>query len=176
MADHRIRWGVLDDAREVAIVHVESWRHGYAGLIDQQVLDALSVNERTDGWVRWITTSTASAQPHRLLVAEIEGVVAGWATFGPGRDAGMHQNGELAGLYVHPDHWSTGVGHALIRRAEHELRSAGFTDAYLWALRGNDRAFSFYERQGWTADGAEKVAEMAGATLHERRFSRRLEG
>jgi len=173
MADLIIRWGALDDAREVAIVHVASWRHGYAGLMDQQVLDALSVDERTDGWVRWIT---ASAQPHRLLVAEIEGVVAGWATFGPGRDDGMHQNGELAGLYVHPDHWSTGVGSALIRRAERELRSAGFIDAYLWALRGNDRAFSFYERRGWTADGGEKVAEMAGATLHERRFSRRLEG
>ena len=176
MADHRIRWGVLDDAREVAIVHVESWRHGYAGLIDQQVLDALSVDERTEGWGGWITTSTTPAQPHRLLVAEVDGVIAGWATFGPGRDPGMGGHGELAGLYVHPDHWSTGVGHALIRRAEHELRSAGFTDAYLWALRGNDRAFAFYERQGWTADGGEKVAEVAGATLHERRFSRRLEG
>lgn len=176
MADLRIRWGGLDDARDVAIVHVASWRHGYAGLIDQQVLDALSVDERTEGWVSWIHTSTASDQLHRLLVAEVEGVVAGWATFGPGRDHGEGNRGELAGLYVHPDHWSTGLGHALIRRAEHELRLAGFTDAYLWALRGNDRAAAFYERQGWTADGGEKVAEVAGASLAERRFSRRLEG
>jgi GNAT superfamily N-acetyltransferase len=173
MVDVQLRWATSHDARAVAAVHVDSWRQGYAGLIDQRVLDGLSVDERAEGWVRWIENPE---QPHRLVVAEIAGHIVGWATFGPARDEGMSEHGELAGLYVHPDFWSQRIGHGLLRRVEAELHAAGFEHAYLWVLRGNDRAASFYSRHGWDADGAEKVADAGGATaLHEFRHSRRLD-
>ncbi len=152
MVDLQVRWADLDDVRGVAIVHVDSWRAAYQGLIDQHVLDALRVDQRADGWSRWITASLsgqgtdgASAEPHRLLVAELDGRIVGWAAFGAGRDEGTTHRGELAGLYVHPDYWSQRVGHALIARVEQELIAEGRTEAYLWVLRGNDRAIRFYE-------------------------------
>lgn len=151
-------------------MHVDSWRAAYAGLIPSEVLTALSVEQRTAGWTRWIVASLRgdptdldATSPHRLLVAEDGERIVGWAAFGPGRDAGDGRRGELGGLYVHPDHWSTGVGASLIRRAEQELRSAGHTDAYVWVLSGNHRAIDFYERQGWHADGASKTADEGSA-------------
>jgi GNAT superfamily N-acetyltransferase len=87
----------------------------------------------------------------------------------------MDHLGEIAGLYVHPDHWSKRVGHALIIRAEQELLATGWSEAYLWVLRGNDRAVRFYERHGWRADGEEKFGDAGGARgLHELRHFRAL--
>lgn len=177
-----IRQATADDARGVAEVHVASWRAGYVGLIDQQVLDAQSVDAREKMWASWIPRSDAGLPPlgydvpaHRMLVADDGGQIVGWATFGPGRDEGSARVGELAGLYAHPSVWSTGVGHALITRVADELREAGFDEAYLWVLHGNERASRFYERHGWIADGEEKVADAGGATaLRELRHVRRL--
>ncbi|MBO0981478.1 GNAT family N-acetyltransferase [Microbacterium sp. SD291] len=177
-----IRWATPDDAHGVAIVHVDAWRTAYAGLIDQQVLDAQSVEHRTAMWRNWIERSLAGEStdaygpvPHRLLVAQIEGRIIGWAGFGGGRDADSTHQGELAGLYAYPSTWSQGIGHALISRAEDELRAEGWTEAYLWVLKGNDRAIRFYERHGWIADGREKRGEGGSVQgLHEIRHSRRL--
>ncbi|WP_371030805.1 N-acetyltransferase family protein [Pseudoclavibacter sp. JSM 162008] len=182
MTGSTLRWATEADARGVAVVHVHSWRAAYAGLIPADVLAGLSVEQRTEGWTRWIAASSREAAtdfdtalPHRLLVAENDGRIVGWVAFGPGRDAGEGHRGELGGLYVHPDRWSTGVGASLIRRAETELRAAGNTEAYAWVLSGNQRAINFYERQGWLADGASKVADEGGAReLVELRHVRRL--
>lgn len=178
----QIRWATVDDAEGVAVVHVDSWRAAYTGLIDQEVLDRLTVAQRASMWRTWIERSLAGEPtdgqglpPHRLLVAEKDGQVVGWAGFGPGRDADDAQRGELAGFYAHPSAWSQGVGHALLMRVEDELRAEGWAEAYLWVLDGNERAIRFYERHDWTADGAEKFGEGGNVQgLHELRHVRRL--
>jgi GNAT superfamily N-acetyltransferase len=182
MSGVALRWAGVDDARGVAEVHVASWRSAYAGLIDQNVLDGLSVYKRADGWARWISSAHTDPQAglpggtsHRLLLAECDGETVGWASFGAGRDDRVRGTGELAGLYVHPEFWSRGIGHVLIGRVDVELRKAGFDDAYLWVLHGNRRAIDFYERHGWRADGEEKIGEAGGATeLRELRHARIL--
>jgi GNAT superfamily N-acetyltransferase len=182
MDDLKVRWATLEDARGVATVHVDSWRATYRGLIAEDVLDGLRVDQRTDGWSRWIASSLAgrptdsgAESSHRLLVAEADGRIVGWAGFGAGRDEEMAHLGELAGLYAHPDYWSQQIGHALATRVEQELRAAGYDKAYLWVLRGNDRAIRFYEQHGWHADGAEKVDDTGSAhQLHELRHIRDL--
>ncbi|GAA4676645.1 GNAT family N-acetyltransferase [Frondihabitans cladoniiphilus] len=182
MGEATIRWAAVDDARGVAVVHVETWRAAYAGLIDDAVLAGLDVDRRTAGWTRWITHSLAGEEtdgpgvpPQKLVVADVDGRVVGWAGFGPGRDEGTAGRGELGGLYVHPAFWSQKIGHALVDRVEAELTAAGFASAYLWVLDGNERAIRFYERHGWAADGGEKVGAGGGATgLHELRHTRVL--
>ncbi len=178
----RIRLADSDDALGVAEVHVSAWKAGYRGLIDQGVLDDLRVDQRAEGWSRWIASSRSgestdgtASPPHTLLVAEFSERIVGWASFGAGRDPGMGHLGELAGLYVHPDSWSLRIGHALLTRVEHELLAGGWDDGYLWVLRGNDRAIRFYENHGWNADGQQKVGDVGGAQqLHEVRHRRQL--
>ncbi|WP_217183804.1 GNAT family N-acetyltransferase [Streptomyces sp. AC495_CC817] len=178
-----IREATVEDASGVAVVHVDTWRAAYAGLIDQDVLDRQSVDARTSMWRTWIerslvgeSTDAYGPVAHRLLVAEDDdGRIVGWASFGGGRDEGTAEKGELAGLYVHPSAWSQRIGHALIVRVEEELRVEGREEAYLWVLNGNERAIRFYESHGWVADGGEKFGEGGSVQgLHELRHTRRL--
>ncbi|MFS0894286.1 N-acetyltransferase family protein [Microbacterium sp. 179-I 3D3 NHS] len=162
-----VRTARADDADEIASIHVRSWRAAYRGLIDQEVLDSLSVADRAAGWRRFI----ADPLPTTLgqLVAVRDGVVVGWTTFGSGRDPDALTDGEVYGIYADPDAWSTGVGHALLAGAEERMTDAGRTRAYLWVLDGNDRADAFYARHGWELDGATKLDERAGFVLQEHR-------
>lgn len=177
-----IRDATVRDAHGVAVVHVDSWRSAYAGLIDQGVLDRQSVDARTEMWTTWIERSLAGEStdaygpvPHRLVVAELDGRIVGWASFGGGRDAGSDDQGEIAGLYAHPDVWSRGVGRALIRHVEDALRGEGREQGYLWVLDGNERAIGFYRAHGWEVDGREKFGEGGSVDgLHELRMSRAL--
>lgn len=177
-----IRWAGLDDAAGVAEVHVAAWRAAYRGLLADDVLDGLDVSRRTKSWSQWLAASHAgeptdnsSPVSHRLLVAETDARIVGWAGFGAGREDGSAHLGELAGLYVHPRHWGRRVGHALLASVEQELLAARFEAAYLWVLRGNSRAIEFYERHGWHADGTAKTGAAGGASgLHELLHRRQL--
>ncbi|WP_231882009.1 GNAT family N-acetyltransferase [Microbacterium aurantiacum] len=166
-----IRTAEVDDARGIAVVHVTSWQTAYRGLLPDDMLDELSVEQR-EGRSRAML-----ADPHpagRTIVADRDGEIVGWASFGAGRDEGAGEQGELWALYARPDLYSTGVGHALIAAVETALCEEGFASAYLWVLDGNDRAATFYERRGWTEDGTVKLDERQNTTLLERRRTKSL--
>jgi RimJ/RimL family protein N-acetyltransferase len=55
---------------------------------------------------------------------------------------------ELYAIYVHPEHWGSGVGQELLDRAHREL-AATCEVATLTCLVTNARARRFYERNGW---------------------------
>lgn len=78
----------------------------------------------------------------RVLVAEVDGTVAGFAAVQP------HANGdlELDGLFVEPALFRRGVGRALIERCAALARDQG--GEALHAI-GNERAFAFYEACGF---------------------------
>jgi Acetyltransferase (GNAT) family len=82
--------------------------------------------------------------------------------------------GELDALYVAPAHWRQGIGGLLQDAALVALVDAGFASAILWVLSKNRAARAFYERTGWTADGAEKTEQRRGALLHQVRYGRPL--
>lgn len=166
-----IRRAAVGDAHGIAEVHVRSWQTAYRGLMPQAVLDALSVEQREEGW-RSILADPARAEG--TLIAERDGRVLGWAGFGTARDEDPVGTGELWGIYALPEEWSSGVGHALIAAVERELADAGHSIAYLWVLDGNERASAFYERHGWIDDGGTKIEERPDLVLHERRHSKTL--
>ncbi len=77
-----------------------------------------------------------------------------------------------ASIYVHPDHWDSGVGARLHDAAMQALRECGFREATLWVLDINERARLFYERRGWFNDGGIKHEERDGVPLVEWRYRR----
>ncbi|KJQ55950.1 GNAT family N-acetyltransferase [Microbacterium sp. SA39] len=167
-----VRDARVEDADAVASIHVRSWRAAYRGLIDQEVLDSLSIPERAANWRRFIAEPLPTSLG--ILVAVRDGAVLGWASLGSGRDVDGVDDGEVYGIYADPDAWSTGVGRALLTAAEERIVDAGHTRAYLWVLDGNDRADAFYARQSWELDGATKIDERAGFTLREHRRMKML--
>ena len=93
-----LRWADVEDAPGIAEVHVASWRSAYCGLIDQQVLEELSMSTRADGWKR-ILSKIAIPRPsemtsHRIRVADVDERIVRRASFGAGGDKGMTGHGE----------------------------------------------------------------------------------
>ena len=52
-----------------------------------------------------------------------------------------------------PGRHGTGAGQGLHDRLLERLRGLGLHAAELWVVDGNERAQSFYRRNGWTHDG-----------------------
>jgi ribosomal protein S18 acetylase RimI-like enzyme len=74
---------------------------------------------------------------------------------GANRDADAPPGtGEIRALFVSAEQWRTGVGRALVTAALDRLAAMGYTRATLWSLRDNGRANLFYERLGFSLDGA----------------------
>jgi ribosomal protein S18 acetylase RimI-like enzyme len=170
-----IRAAIPDDAASIAIVHVRSWQVAYRGQLPDELLDNLSVEQRTRWWAEGFWSKDIAHR--RLLVAEADGSIRGFAVVGPSRDeSATDGTGELYAIYADPDVWGQGIGRLLMERAVDELRSAGFAEATLWVLETNERARRFYEVAGWQTDGARRVERLreGGVEAVEVRYRRDL--
>lgn len=163
------------DIDGVAVVHVRSWQVAYAGIVPAEHLD------RMDPAVNAERRRTRAEIPgSRTLVADDNGTVVGFVSFGPYRvDQGDGVNpalGELYAIYVHPDRWHAGIGRRLLRAARAELTAAGYPVMRLWVLEDNHRSRRFYSRAGLAPDGERSVYTPRGTTveLPEIRYSARL--
>jgi GNAT superfamily N-acetyltransferase len=169
-----IRPAVVEDAPQIAGVHVRSWQGVYRGLMPQEYLDGLDPAQRTEMWVR--VTSRVDGIRSGVLVAEDETAVKAFVAFGPTRDEGEDRDrvGEIGSIYATPDAWGTGCGRALMSAVLGTLATAGYREVTLWVLDGNARARRFYEAAGFHLDGAEQVDERDGFPLRELRYRRPL--
>jgi GNAT superfamily N-acetyltransferase len=75
-----------------------------------------------------------------VLVAEVEGTIAGFAAV---------IGGELDGLFVEPELWRNGIGAALVEAAAHEARRRGLS----LSVTANPTALGFYQRCGFSVEG-----------------------
>ncbi|MET9496536.1 GNAT family N-acetyltransferase [Streptomyces sp. NPDC006552] len=163
-----VRPMTLADCTAAAEVRVRGWQFAYAGLMPQAYLDAMSVARDSERRRHLYGRSPE-------FVAERDGAVVGWACFGPCRDGDVPPGeAELYALYVLPGHVSTGVGRALLDTCTDAAAGAGHPAMRLWVVAGNTRARRFYERAGFTADGAREPYEVGGATVSEVRYARPL--
>jgi len=104
-----IRAAKIEDVREIANVHVASWRTTYMGQVPQSFLDELSVPKREAAW-----TAAFDNPAHRMLVAEIEDEIVGFSSFGPSRDGDASPDiGELYAIYLTEATQGCGVGKEL---------------------------------------------------------------
>ena len=149
--DFEIRLATPEDALGIAAVHVRGWQSAYAAFLDPAWLAALSADEWRAGWDRRL------ALPDRIspLVAVAGGRVVGFAGFGPVEAEYPLLEGyaELYTLYVDPDHYSQGIGAALLRKALGVLSKSGYRAVALWCYEPNKGARRFYEREGWRLNG-----------------------
>ena len=78
-----------------------------------------------------------------------------FASYAPSRDEDAPEGtGEVPAIYVDPAAVGTGIGRELFAEAAVALQEAGFTRATLWVLEANASARRFYEKAGWSWDGA----------------------
>lgn len=142
-----IRPADIDDAHAIATIHVRSWQHAYADILPEDGLDALSIDQRASQWAGWLQDESS---PIQTLVAESDGNVVGFCSWGPSQDEDADQDTVmLYSIYVLPDSTSKGVGSALLEAAEVDMIASGAVCGTLHVLEQNTSTREFYERHGW---------------------------
>ena len=92
--------------------------------------------------------------PGNVLVAQVNGDVAGWVTVRSPTPLLSHAHVlEISGLAVDPTHQGAGVGQRLVEAAVQECRRRGARKVTLRVLGPNTAARRLYERCGFEAEG-----------------------
>jgi ribosomal protein S18 acetylase RimI-like enzyme len=147
-----VRIPTLDDVEGVALVHVQSWRETYTGLVPEELLGDAAFERRVRFW-----TSVLKEPPPRVRVADLDGEIIGFAFAGAASGPDVSKGFEparplhLYSIYVLASHHGTGFGQQLLDAVIDD------EPAQLWVARDNPRARAFYERNGFVADGIEYV-------------------
>jgi GNAT superfamily N-acetyltransferase len=112
---------------------------------------------------------------HGVFVAVRAERVIGFIQLVLSRDAAAPAGtGEVAALYVDPEHWRSGAGRALLAASVALALRRGYRALTLWVLDANAAARRFYERQGLAPDGETKLDPRAGGVLFEVRYCMQL--
>ncbi|WP_158891056.1 GNAT family N-acetyltransferase [Amycolatopsis anabasis] len=158
-----VRTASVTDAAAIAEIHVLSWQAAYAGHLPGEFLAGLSVDDRRERWAGRLVTGP---RPGGVFVVTLEDEVTGFVAVGPSRDTdAVPGTAELHAIYLHPHHWHRGQGRLLHDHALAELADQGFHRVTLWVLRTNALARQFYERAGWSPDGATKTDTIGDRDL-----------
>ncbi len=139
------------DAEALGLMHHRSWVDTYSHLLPAGYFDEHGASERIALWHRVLAQPLPSGH-RRVAVFDAEGGVVAWCVAGPGREhegVGPTRAEALWGLYVATDRHGTGLGQQLLEWAVADR------PAELWTARGNERAISFYRRNGFVADGVQ---------------------
>lgn len=152
-----IRKADLKDAQAIADVHHEAWRGAYSGIIPHHALTRM-INRRGPDW--WANAIRRAAT---VMVLEIGGTIAGYATIGRNRARELPQEGEIYELYLRPEYQGIGLGRRLFAEARARLSHSGMQGLVVWALEDNAGALSFYEGAGGrdVAEGVEVFDQKA---------------
>jgi ribosomal protein S18 acetylase RimI-like enzyme len=156
-----VRPAALDDAEEIARVHVATWRSAYSGLLPDDFLASLSEANYTERWRRVIGEGLS-----RVFVVDEPDGIAGFASGGRERAGEVGFAGELYALYVLEGAHRRGYGRELVRAVAGALREMRLPDMIVWVLRDNPTARRFYERLGGTFVRSQPIT-IGSATLEE---------
>jgi len=166
-----IRTACITDARTIATIHIESWRHAYEGMLPADFLAALSLAQRTRQWHTALADQTGGT-----LVCETQGEMTGWTSFGPCRDPDRAVEGayELYAIHVHPPRMRQGFGRQLMLATEYRCRVLAAETVSLWVLAVNASARAFYDSLGYAHDGSRESISIGGRPFEKYRYLKRM--
>lgn len=169
-----IRPAEIEDARAIASIHVRSWQHTYKDILPADGLSGLSIDERAQQWAGWLRPE---ASPMHVLVAEENGEVVGFASWGPTPEDEETDPDTvmLYSIYVSPDFVSLGIGSALLESIEVDMITNGAHAAILSVLAENTPTHRFYERHGWKKiEGSARQETYYGMEMATIRYRKSL--
>jgi GNAT superfamily N-acetyltransferase len=141
-----VRPAVPEDAERIVDIRNTGWREAYAHLLSPEFLANLASD------VEFFRDGIARAVRSVTVVAELDGEVVGYALAGPSDEDDAPRDWCLRHIYQYSRAHGSGTGQALLDAA------IGDRPTYLWTAEDNPRAIAFYRRNGFTPDGAHKVA------------------
>jgi GNAT superfamily N-acetyltransferase len=145
VGDVVIRRATVADASVIAAVRIDSWRATYRGIIPDDYLDGMKVEDSTAIWSRILSATSSAAN---VFVAEVDGEVLGFAAGMTLKEAKLGYDSELTAIYLEPSVQRAGIGRRLVAHVAATLSSAGANNMLVWVLAENRQARQFYEMLG----------------------------
>ncbi|HSL29057.1 MAG TPA: GNAT family N-acetyltransferase [Anaerolineales bacterium] len=165
MSTFQIRAAEMNDAQDMAVVRVETWRATYRGMIPDAFLQALSAEALAENWRKafWEDGDRGLG----IFVAEDEqNHIVGIAICGPSQEPDPAYEGEIYVLYVLPAYQNQGIGRALVAAcARHLTQVMGLKSMLVWVIAENPYR-RFYESLGGIFV-REKHQEIGGKIITE---------
>lgn len=141
---YKIRPATAEDAAEIARVNHETWISTYKGILDDATINSRSLEDQVSIWKSELGFPNPSEQ---RFVADVDGMIVGYA--GGGRNPDMHSpfQSELFGIYVLADYQGKGIGQALTQSLAVWLLAKGNSSMLVWIMRENPFK-RFYQKLG----------------------------
>lgn len=98
----------------------------------------------------------ARAGALEVVVAEIDGDVAGFASLSPYRDRPAYRTTVEDSIYIHADHRGAGVGRALLTEIVDVARARGFHAVMARIVGGHDASIALHAGVGFSHVGVER--------------------
>lgn len=168
--NYEIRWAVESDASELGMIHANSWKVAYDGIIPDEVLEKISSEKRA---ARFLKAISEKSEETAIIVSDTK--IVGFITLGRCRDEDLSSDhGEVWGIYLSPGNWRLRIGSMLLDWGISELAERGYKRVSLWVLEDNHNARKFYEKHGFIHDGTIKQITL-GKVINEIRYIKIIE-
>jgi len=137
------------DAFEYAANHIACWQVAYKGILSDEYLDNMNVEQMTEVNQKILSEPGAFT----CYYVEYNEKMIGRLVISESRDEDKPDAGEIAAMYLLDTFWNKGYGRMMMDFSLAELKHMGHDEVFLWTLEANTRARRFYEKCGFTFDG-----------------------
>ncbi len=156
-----IREATINDAEEIAKVHVDSWRTTYKGIIPEEFLTNLSYKQRTELWINNIGRTD-----NFVIVAENnEGEIIGFADCWKRETNTVSNSSDLTSIYILKEYQGIGLGKELLKSIFFRSNLLGYQKIFVNVLEDN-KARYFYEHYGAHLSKSAQI-KIGGKVLNE---------
>ncbi|HEV2565298.1 MAG TPA: GNAT family N-acetyltransferase [Microvirga sp.] len=145
-----IRSARAADALPIARLHYHTWRETYRGLAPQAAFNTVTEEVRHG---RWQSMLAGQGGERTILVAEVDGQLAGFGMAGPASHEIFQSRAEIKFLYVGAAFKRRGIGRELLLHLARHMKKVGYNGVGLGVVAGNNPAIAFYERMKGTRAG-----------------------
>lgn len=134
-----IRKAERKDVKQMAVVHVDSWKTTYKGIVDDVYLSTLKYDDREKLWHSALSTT------NYVWVAEVNHQIVGFISGGKERTGEYGYDGELYAIYILEKYQKRGIGKKLVEAFSNEMKVKGnYQSILVWVLTDNP-SVAFYE-------------------------------
>ncbi len=151
-----------EDLISVAEIAVNGWKIAYRGIVDDEYLDNLTIDEKYKKILKNYTQNG-------FVVAELNNEIVGFCRYRTGnyyKDEYPNVDCEISALYVKPEYKGNGIGKELVKCVINQFKENGYTKMVIWCLKDNYASRSFYEKMGGVYCG-ENIIERGNKEYKE---------
>lgn len=143
--DFQIQEATLKHAPGIASVLVKTWQQAYKGLIDQDYLNSLDLNQKIERWKNILQTPNRKSQIYVFLNNKDQ--VVGVCSIGESRYPEQKFTHELYLIYILPEYQRGGLGRFMFEDIKKKLHALDAKSLCVMVLQQGP-AVGYYQKMG----------------------------